>query len=326
MTKDDLREVVERLQALESLTQLFNNLWFDKIRGDIKDEKVKAYLTVFEDALPGLDKVIHYMVQNAEHLSEDQTYEVREGFDLLSQALLNRETQMDLMLEDDLDPDIFDEEGLEEDGDMQADSPPSPGQDTVDQGAIDDLFSGSSEGGDGKEDSQEIENFFADDNDEPPEDIGNESDEELAELPLDEGEDDSEEEEDLEDLLSDEDDSEEEEDLEDLLSEEDDAEEEEDLEDLLSEEDDADDDDIDLDDLLSDDDEEEDVGSGADISEDEMTALLEEEDDEEPPPPKKKAVPKAKAKVKKAKPKDKPEEDGESLSQVSQDEIDALFG
>ena len=54
MKKEDLNDVVDRLEALDSLAQLFKNLWFGKIKDEIKDEKVKAYLMVFEDAFLGL--------------------------------------------------------------------------------------------------------------------------------------------------------------------------------------------------------------------------------------------------------------------------------
>ena len=37
MKTDDLRDVVARLDALESLTKLFKNLWFDHIKGEIHD-------------------------------------------------------------------------------------------------------------------------------------------------------------------------------------------------------------------------------------------------------------------------------------------------
>ena len=50
MNRSDLRERMGRLETLEALAKLFNNLWFEKIREDIKDTKVQAYLTVFDDA------------------------------------------------------------------------------------------------------------------------------------------------------------------------------------------------------------------------------------------------------------------------------------
>ena len=68
--------------------------------------------------------------------------------------------------------------------------------------------------------------------------------------------------------------------------------------------------------MLDADDEDGEGGETADISDEEMAALL----DEDEPVVKKKAAPKAKKKVSEAE-----EVEGE-MDQVSQDEIDALFG
>ena len=249
MKKEDLNDVVERLEALDSLAQLFKNLWFGKIKDEIKDEKVKAYLMVFEDAFPGLDNVVSFVTKNAKNLSESQVYQVKEEFEILSQSLLNREIAMDLDLEDDIDPGIFEEEGLEEDETSNIPSERIKELAVVDQEAIDDIFTDT------------------------------ETD-------------------DLEDLLSDESDTETD-----------------DLEDLLSDEVD-DEDEFDIDELLDADDEDVEGGETADISDEEMAALL----DEDEPVVKKKAAPKAKKKVSEVE-----EEEGE-MDQVSQDEIDALFG
>jgi pilus assembly protein FimV len=249
MKKEDLNDVVERLEALDSLAQLFKNLWFGKIKDEIKDEKVKAYLMVFEDAFPGLDNVVSFVTKNAKNLSESQVYQVKEEFEILSQSLLNREIAMDLDLEDEIDPGIFEEEGLEEDETSNIPSERIKELAVVDQEAIDDIFTDT------------------------------ETD-------------------DLEDLLSDESDTETD-----------------DLEDLLSDEVD-DEDEFDIDELLDADDEDVEGGETADISDEEMAALL----DEDEPVVKKKAAPKAKKKVSEVE-----EEEGE-MDQVSQDEIDALFG
>ncbi len=309
MKKDDLREVVERLEALDSLAQLFKNLWFSKIKDEIQDEKVKAYLMVFEDAFPGLDRVVSFVAQNAQHLSESPEYKVKEEFEILSQALLNREIAMDLDLEDELDPDIFEEESLEDDASEDASEALGEGQAVVGQGDIDDLFA---DGPDTEiSEVDELDNFFDDDEDEASAD-------DLDDL-LDD--DDEADEEDVEDLLADEDSAEEDDDLADLLADDDDDDEdagrEDDLDDLIGA-DEVDDsgDDIDIDDLLGEEDED-DMAGGADISEEEMTALLDDE------PSAKKAAPKAKKKPKK---READGEDEEDMSQVSQDEIDALFG
>ena len=308
MKKDDLREVVERLEALDSLAQLFKNLWFSKIKDEIQDEKVKAYLMVFEDAFPGLDRVVSFVAQNAQHLSESPEYKVKEEFEILSQALLNREIAMDLDLEDELDPDIFEEESLEDDASEDASEALGEGQAVVGQGDIDDLFA---DGPDTEiSEVDELDNFFDDDEDEASAD-------DLDDLLDDEDEAD---EEDVEDLLADEDSAEDDDDLADLLADDDDDEDaggEDDLDDLIGA-DEVDDsgDDIDIDDLLGEEDED-DMAGGADISEEEMTALLDDE------PSAKKAAPKAKKKSKK---REVDGEDEEDMSQVSQDEIDALFG
>ena len=308
MKKDDLREVVERLEALDSLAQLFKNLWFSKIKDEIQDEKVKAYLMVFEDAFPGLDRVVSFVAQNAQHLSESPEYKVKEEFEILSQALLNREIAMDLDLEDELDPDIFEEESLEDDASEDASEALGEGQAVVGQGDIDDLFA---DGPDTEISAvDELDNFFDDDEDEANAD-------DLDDLLDDEDEAD---EEDVEDLLADEDSAEDDDDLADLLADDDDDEDaggEDDLDDLIGA-DEVDDsgDDIDIDDLLGEEDED-DMAGGADISEEEMTALLDDE------PSAKKAAPKAKKKPKK---READGEDEEDMSQVSQDEIDALFG
>ena len=279
MKKEDLNEVVERLEALDSLAQLFKNLWFGKIKDEIKDEKVKAYLMVFEDAFPGLDHVVSFVKKNAKNLSESQVYQVKEEFEILSQSLLNREIAMDLDLEDDIDPGIFEEESLEEDETTNIPSERIKELAVVDQEDIDDIFTDT--------ETDDLEDLLSDESDTETDD--------------------------LEDLLSDESDTETD-DLEDLLSDEGDAETD-DLEDLLSDDGDEDDE-FDIDELLDADDEDGEGGEAAEISDEEMAALL----DEDKPVVKKKAAPKAKKKVSEA-------EEGEGeMDQVSQDEIDALFG
>ena len=146
MKKEDLNDVVERLEALDSLAQLFKKLWFGKIKDEIKDEKVKAYLMVFEDAFPGLDHVVSFVSKNAKNLSESQVYQVKEEFENLSRSLLNREIAMDLQLEDDIDPGIFDEESHEEETDDGIGAGNKSEESTVvNQKTVDDLFTESDE-------------------------------------------------------------------------------------------------------------------------------------------------------------------------------------
>ena len=304
MNTDDLRDVVARLDALESLTKLFKNLWFDHIKGEIHDEKIKAYLMVFDDAFPGVDHVIEFMRKNAKAISKGE--KVQEDFEVFSQTLLKREIERDLDFTEDFDPELFEEESIEDEEIEEEDLTEAEREalETSGQGGdIDALFveESSSEAEDAS--NEEIEAFLSADADAALED-----EEELLDV---------EDEAEADDV-----------DLGDLLSEEDVAGEAEaddvDLEDLVSEEDEADEaeaDDVDLEDLLSEEEEEgeESEGMSASISEEEMAALL--GDDEEEPPPK------AKAKKKPAEPGELEIDDaGNREESVSQDEIDALFG
>ena len=324
MNTDDLRDVVVRLDALESLTKLFKNLWFDHIKGEIHDEKIKAYLMVFDDAFPGVDHVIEFMRKNAKAISKGE--KVQEDFEVFSQTLLKREIERDLDFKEDFDPELFEEESIEDQQIEEEDLTEAEREalETIGQGGdIDALFveESSSEAEDAS--NEEIEAFLSADADAALED-----EEELLDVEEEAEADDV----DLGDLLSEEDEEGEAEvndvDLGNLLSEEDVADEAEaddvDLEDLLSEEDEADEaeaDDVDVEDLLSEEDEEgqESEGMSASISEEEMAVLL--GDDEEEPPPK------AKAKKKPAEPGELEIDDASNREKpVSKDEIDALFG
>ena len=91
MNADDLRDVAERLEALESLAKLFGNSWLDYVKSQIQDEKVRAYLTVFDDAFPGMDHVVEFVRQNAQALAAGEG--VQENFAELAQVLLQREIE-----------------------------------------------------------------------------------------------------------------------------------------------------------------------------------------------------------------------------------------
>ena len=90
MNADDLRDVAERLEALESLAKLFGNSWLEYVKNQIQDEKIRAYLTVFDDAFPGMDHVVEFVRQNAHALAAGEG--VQENFAGLAQALLQRES------------------------------------------------------------------------------------------------------------------------------------------------------------------------------------------------------------------------------------------
>ena len=90
MNADDLRDVAERLEALESLAKLFGNSWLEHVKNQIPDEKARAYLTVFDDAFPGMDHVVEFVCQNAHALAAGEG--VQESFAGLAQALLQRKS------------------------------------------------------------------------------------------------------------------------------------------------------------------------------------------------------------------------------------------
>jgi len=252
MNTDDLRDVVARLDALESLTKLFKNLWFDHIKGEIHDEKIKAYLMVFDDAFPGVDHVIEFMRKNAKAISKGE--KVQEHFEVFSQTLLKREIERDLDFKEDLDPELFEEESIEDEEIEEEDLTEAERE----------ALETSGQGGD-------IEALFVEESSSEAEDASNEEIEAFLSADADAALEDEEE------LLDVEDEAEADDvDLGDLLSEEDVADE-------------AEADDVDLEDLLSEEEEEgeESEGTSASISEEEMAALL--GDDEEEPPPKAKA-------------------------------------
>ena len=96
MERDDLRQVMERLEAVAALSTLFKNLWYEKIKGDVADEKVRAYLTVYEDAVPLMNHIIQYTHYSASllgdgRLDQDRYERLQMAFGQLGAALLGRE-------------------------------------------------------------------------------------------------------------------------------------------------------------------------------------------------------------------------------------------
>ena len=386
MNKDDLRDVVAHLEALESLTKLFSNLWFDHIKGDIKDEKVKAYLMVFDDAFPGIDHVVEFVRKNANAFSSGD--EVQDGFAMLSQSLLNREIETDLDFDDEVGPESYGEEDLKEEKiDEELIIDQQEALETIVQEDIDALFVEKSADAAEDEELDGVEEGLAEDVGDVlvEEEVGDEADledilgddeeadEESDEVLLGGGEKEEEGERTqdyLEDLLGDEDsskvvDDEEEIDLEDILGDDEDEDDKaaddfadlladggeveageedvsEDLGDLLDidEEDRGDETEIldeveeeeeqlDIAELLDD---EEDVGDDeddavkADISEEEMTALL-GDDEEGQEMAQHQTRTKTKAKAKKAESAEMELDDARNGEEsIGQDEIDALFG
>ena len=131
MNRNELHELMERLEALEALAKLFNNLWFERIREDIKDTKVQAYLTVFDDAFPHMNHVIEFVRRSAGLLSagdagQEQWARLQSEFDYLHR-LLNQPEEMVAAVAPPAELSTEEREALE----------------TVDQSDIDSLFTDS---------------------------------------------------------------------------------------------------------------------------------------------------------------------------------------
>ena len=297
MNRSDLRELMGRLETLEALAKLFNNLWFDKIREDIKDTKVQAYLTVFDDAFPQMNHVIEFVRRSAGLLSggdatDEQWQRMQSELDYLRRLLKSQGEDVvgvaavAVLADDVVDPgaDVFEEE--------------REALESVEQSDIDSL----------SDEGEDIDALFAPETDE---DDAPSSAAEIIDEEATTGED--EDEDGLAELLED-------------VDEEDMADEDVDLESLLEEstegevEESSADDDVDLEDLLEeeeeDDVEEEEDDVAAGISEDEMTALLagdaEGKEDE------------AEEGASTNGADDEADDDDDEA--ISQDEIDALFG
>ena len=88
MNKSDIDRLADNLEALESLGKLFSNLWYPKVKAEINDEKLRAYLTVFEDAIPGIENVLKYIRENANAIATGDIDLIQRNFTELAESLL----------------------------------------------------------------------------------------------------------------------------------------------------------------------------------------------------------------------------------------------
>ena len=88
MNKSDIERLAENLEALESLGKLFSNLWYPKVKAEINDEKLRAYLTVFEDAIPGIENVLKYIRENANAIATGDIDLIQRNFTEFAESLL----------------------------------------------------------------------------------------------------------------------------------------------------------------------------------------------------------------------------------------------
>lgn len=89
MNKSDMKCLKDNLESLDALGKLFSNFWYPRIKAEINDEKLRAYLTVYEDAIPGMGNVLQYVKENAEALATGDSDTTRENFSMLSDVLLS---------------------------------------------------------------------------------------------------------------------------------------------------------------------------------------------------------------------------------------------
>ena len=88
MNKSDMKCLTDNLESLDALGKLFSNFWYPKIKAEINDEKLRAYLTVYEDAIPGMGNVLRYVKENAEALAAGDSETTAGNFSILADVLL----------------------------------------------------------------------------------------------------------------------------------------------------------------------------------------------------------------------------------------------
>ena len=135
MDTEIVKEVARKIEALDALAKLFKNLWYEQIRKDIKDEKIQAYLTVFDDAFPDLNYVIDFVRRSAEVMADsgvaqDQQLKLEEEFEILHSLLIDKESEhVGSEISFEIDP-LEDELSSQEKAALES----------VDQNDIEDLF------------------------------------------------------------------------------------------------------------------------------------------------------------------------------------------
>ena len=317
MNKEDLREISSHLEALDSLAKLFNNLWFSQIKKEVVDEKVKAYLLVFEDAFPAMNHVVEYVRRSSELLSSGHLEELQKEFENLSRKLLNRDVDIiGNSVDKEESPGEF--EGQESIESLFDNQDSGPGEDLASGEDLEGLLNKHSRvGADLAEDNvdsllspeeskeEDLSALWDEDPNEGEEEVEEEDTGEAEEVDFDVLLDAEAEEEDTEEELG-----------------------EDELEGLFEEEssDSIEDDDLDPDEVIDGGADEASEQEGIGISDDEMAALLDEEEEEETPKRPKKGPPKAAAKKKVKNKKNKKPDRGNEDEGINQDEIDALFG
>ena len=170
MNKSDMKRLVDNLESLDALGKLFSNLWYPKVKAEIQDEKLRAYLTVFEDAIPGIGNVLQYLKQNADAIATGDIDTARNNLSDLADSLLNGESDQERKLENELDieldSDEFSTDMNEEDNFTSNDLLSEEQQEaleSVGQEDIEVLFEPSEQAGENQTEEIELDELLADD-------------------------------------------------------------------------------------------------------------------------------------------------------------------
>jgi len=172
MNKNDMKSLVDNLESLDALGKLFSNLWYPKVKAEIQDEKLRAYLTVFEDAIPGIGNVLQYVKENADAIATGDIDTARNNFSDLADSLLNGQSDQERKSENEIDIEIDSDESStdmnEEDNFTSNDLLSEEQQEaleSVGQEDIEVMFEPSEQAGENQTEEMELDELLGDDED-----------------------------------------------------------------------------------------------------------------------------------------------------------------
>ena len=172
MNKSDMKRLVDNLESLDALGKLFSNLWYPKVKAEIQDEKLRAYLTVFEDAIPGIGNVLQYLKQNADAIAAGDIDTARNNLSDLADSLLNGESDQERKSENELDIELDSDEfstDVDEEDNFTSNDLLSEEQqealESVGQEDIEVLFEPSEQAGENQTEEIELDELLAEDED-----------------------------------------------------------------------------------------------------------------------------------------------------------------
>jgi len=167
-----MKSLVDNLESLDALGKLFSNLWYPKVKAEIQDEKLRAYLTVFEDAIPGIGNVLQYVKENADAIATGDIDTARNNFSDLADSLLNGQSDQERKSENEIDIEIDSDESStdmnEEDNFTSNDLLSEEQQEaleSVGQEDIEVMFEPSEQAGENQTEEMELDELLGDDED-----------------------------------------------------------------------------------------------------------------------------------------------------------------